>query len=287
MKTLITGASGLLGSDLARVFREKHEVIALEGRKALDLTDARAVMDFMMERRPELIIHSAGFRMVDEAEQHRNRTLAINTFATKNIALAAAKLDIPMVHISSDSVFDGETDVPYNEYDPPNPINVYGYSKWMAEQEVRTMHRRHFIVRVPLLFGANGHPDSNYIRIMWNKLLAGEKISYTTDQLCSPTYCVDVAREIMVMCETEFYGTYHIANTGVASRYEFYSECARQLGCDTGLLVPILQKERSAKRAKNTMFESIAYPNTFHRTLRDWHEGLRECMEELKAGEVG
>lgn len=283
MKVIVTGASGLLGADIARVFAKEHEVIALKGRKELNLTDAQAVMEYMEGHKPDLIIHSAGFRMVDAAEEQRRMTFAINTFGTKNVALAAAKLDIPMIHISSDSVFDGETEVPYHEYDTTNPINTYGQSKLMAEQEVRAIHRKHFIIRLPLLFGAEGYTHSNYIFMMMDKLDAGEKISYTIDQMCSPTYCVDVAKELLVMAKTEYYGTYHIANTGIASRYDFYSACAAGLGYSTDQLIPILQKDRSAKRAKNTMFDSIAYTNTFHRTLRDWHEALDECLEEIRA----
>lgn len=282
MKVIITGVSGLLGADIARVFEREHEVIALKGRKELNLTDAQAVMEYMLEKKPDLIINCAGFRMVDAAEEQRRMTYAINTFGAKNAALAASKLDIPLIHISSDSVFDGETEVPYHEYDKTNPINTYGRSKLMAEQEVRAVCRKHFIIRVPLLFGANGYTHSNYIYMMMEKLEAGERITYTTDQMCSPTYCVDVAEELLNMADTEFYGTYHIANTGTASRYNFYSACAAGLGYSVNHLVPILQKDRSAKRAKNTMFDSIAYTNTFHRTLRSWQDALEECLEEIK-----
>ena len=282
MKVIITGASGLLGADIARVFEREHEVIALKGRKELNLTDAQAVMEYMLEKKPDLIIICAGFRMVDAAEEQRRMTYAINTFGAKNAALAASKLDIPLIHISSDSVFDGETEVPYHEYDKTNPINTYGRSKLMAEQEVRAVCRKHFIIRVPLLFGANGYTHSNYIYMMMEKLEAGESITYTTDQMCSPTYCVDVAEELLHMADTEFYGTYHIANTGTASRYNFYSACAVGLGYSVNQMVPILQKDRSAKRAKNTMFDSIAYTDTFHRTLRSWQDALEECLEEIK-----
>ena len=282
MKVIITGASGLLGADIARVFEREHEVIALKGRKELNLTDAQAVMEYMLEKNPDLIITCAGFRMVDAAEEQRRMTYAINTFGAKNAALAASKLDIPLIHISSDSVFDGETEVPYHEYDKTNPINTYGRSKLMAEQEVRAVCRKHFIIRVPLLFGANGYTHSNYIYMMMEKLEAGESITYTTDQMCSPTYCVDVAEELLHMADTEFYGTYHIANTGTASRYNFYSACAVGLGYSVNQMVPILQKDRSAKRAKNTMFDSIAYTDTFHRTLRSWQDALEECLEEIK-----
>lgn len=281
MKVLVTGASGLLGHDIAKVFSENHEVHALQGRKELDLTDTSASMHFIAREQPDLIIHSAGFRMVDDAEREQEKTIAINVLAAKNMALAAEKQGIPLVHVSSDSVFNGETERPYHEYDKPDPVNLYGYSKMMAEQEVRTYCRKHFIIRVPLLFGAHGHPETNYIYRMKEQLEQGKEIEYTTDQLCSPTYCIDVANAILKMVQTDYYGIYHIANKGTASRYEFYKTCAELLGLDTKKLKPILQAEKPARRAKNTMFSSIAFKNTFHMELPEWKSSLAQCIHEI------
>ena len=126
MKVIITGASGLLG----------------------------AVMEYMLEKKPDLIINCAGFRMVDAAEEQRRMTYAINTFGAKNAALAASKLDIPLIHISSDSVFDGETEVPYHEYDKTNPINTYGRSKLM-EPTILPIPA----LRPDIIFTAPARPD--------------------------------------------------------------------------------------------------------------------------------
>lgn len=281
MKVVITGASGLFGADILGVFSKENDAIGLMGRKDLDLVNTKEVASYFEAAAPELIIHSAGFRLVDDAEQNPDMTYRTNILGTKNIALAAAKLDIPMVYISSDSVFDGETTIPYNEFSRTNPVNVYGYSKLMGEEQVKTATRKFFIVRVPLLFGALGHKSSNYIYIMKNKVLAGEKLEYTIDQLCSPTYTKDAAAAIEKIVKTDYYGTYHICNEGIASRYEFYMKCAELMGLDTKQLIPIEQREKLARRPKNTMFNGLAFKSTFGIELRNWQAALRECIEEM------
>ncbi|MBE6083375.1 dTDP-4-dehydrorhamnose reductase [Acidilutibacter cellobiosedens] len=282
MKVLITGATGLFGEDITRVFAEKHEVIAVMGKKELDITNAQEVFSYIEKAEPDLVIHSAGFRMVDEAEKNPTKTIAINSLGTKNVALAASRCGAKLIYISSDSVFDGEKNTPYNEYDKRNPVNVYGYSKLMAEEEVRCYNKKHFIVRVPLLFGASGHRENNYIYIMRNKILNGQTLEYTTDQMCSPTYTTDAAKALLDMADTEFYGVYHIANEGKASRYEFYKKCAELLGLNTQNIIPVLQSEKAVRRPKNTMFESIAYKMTYNTTLRKWEYALEDCIEEIK-----
>lgn len=279
-KVMITGVTGLFGSYLEAAFKEKYEVCSVMGRSQLDVSCTEDVFKFIENEHPDLIVHSAGFRMVDEAEQNPEKVLLINAFGTKNIALASEKLGIPLVHISSDSVFDGATDKPYNEYDRTNPVNMYGYSKLMAENEVMRYHSKYFIVRVPLLFGVLGHKESNYIYIMADKIKKNETLTYTIDQICSPTYCKDAAEAIVKMSETNYYGVYHIANTGTASRFEFYKTCAEILKLPTDKMLGVPQREKLAKRSKNTMFSSITFKNTFGIELRDWRIALEECLKD-------
>ncbi|HHU48224.1 MAG: dTDP-4-dehydrorhamnose reductase [Caldicoprobacterales bacterium] len=284
MKVIVTGASGLLGADIVRSFKKTgHAVIGLMGRKMLDVTKAKDVIEFVSEKKPDLVIHCAGFRMVDLAEKDPVTTYSVNTLGSKNVALACQKQDIPMVHISSDSVFDGESNKPYTEFDPPNPVNVYGHSKLMAECEVRTHCHKHFIIRVPLLFGALGYRESNYIYQMVRRLKDGERLKFTTDQLCSPTYTKDVGDTLVQMVDSEYYGLYHLANQGEASRYCFYSYCAEKLGFSTDNIQPILQEEKPARRPKNTLFASISFNHTFpDLVMRDWRSAVEECVVELK-----
>lgn len=282
MKVLVTGASGLLGAEIVDVFSRVHETRGLMGRRELDLVSASEVLDFVVGQMPELIINCAGFRMIDQAEREAEKTIAINVLGTKNLARAADALDIPLVHFSSDAVFDGEADEPYHEFSRTNPINVYGYSKLKSEEQVRESTQRHFIVRVPLLFGPLGHEESNYIFILRAKLEAGERLTYSSDQICSPTYTRDVARALLEMTGTTFYGTYHVANEGVASRYEFYRTCASLMGLNTANISPILMKDQAVKRPRYTVFSSIAYTNTFSLRLGDWRTGLEDCMSRIK-----
>ena len=285
MKVIVTGASGLLGADIVKSFeRAGHQVTGLMGRKVLDVTNAGAVRSFILDTSPDLVVHSAGFRMVDAAEKDPTDTYAINTLSSKNMALGCQCLNIPIIYISSDSVFDGESQHPYSEFDRTNPVNVYGYSKLLAEAEVRTHCRKHFLIRVPLLFGAFGYPESNYIHMMAQQLKQGVRMEYTTDQLCSPTYTKDVGDTLVKMAESEYYGLYHVANKGEASRYSFYKYCAEKLGLDASLLQPILQQEKPARRPKNTLLTGVAFNRTFPELdLRDWHEAIEECIPELRA----
>lgn len=285
MKVLVSGASGLLGAEIVDVFSGVHETRGLMGRRELDLVNAREVMDFVVAQRPDLIINSAGFRMIDQAEREEEKTIAINVLGTKNLARAADALDIPLVHFSSDAVFDGEADVPYHEFSRTNPINVYGYSKLKSEEQVRESTRRHFIVRVPLLFGPLGHEESNYIFILRAKLEAGESLTYASDQICSPTYTRDVAKAVLEMVDTVFYGTYHVANEGTASRYEFYRTCASLMGLDTTSISPILMRDQAVKRPRYTVFSSVAYENTFSLRLGAWRPGLEDCMRRITSSE--
>jgi dTDP-4-dehydrorhamnose reductase len=240
-------------------------------------------MAFVSEKAPGLVVHSAGFRMVDAAEEDPETTYSVNALGSKNVALACQRLEIPMMHISSDSVFDGERERPYTEFDRPNPVNVYGHSKLMAENEVRIHCRRHFIVRLPLLFGALGYIESNFLFQMIHRLKKGERLEYTTDQLCSPTYTKDVGETLARMAGSEFYGVYHLANEGEASRYSFYSYCAERLGFPTDSIRPVTQQAKPARRPKNTLFSGIAFKNTFpNLVLRDWRSAVEECVAEVK-----
>ena len=281
MKILITGASGLLGQDIADIFSNKHEIMPLMGKKQLDVTSAKKVIELAMDFKPDCIIHSAGWRNVDDVEKSREKALLINILGTRNLTLAAKKTNSIIVQISSDSVFNGGKKSPYNEFDMPCPINTYGYSKYMAEEEVKSLINRYFIIRVPLLFGLKGHKKSNSIFEIKEKISSGETIYSPTDQICSPTYTADVAKVLLEMIETEFFGTYHVANMGVASRFDFTKKVAELLKLDSDKVFPMTSDKKYAKRPKNTTFNCIAYNANFQTKLDNWEKALERCLKDL------
>lgn len=282
MKVIITGASGLLGEEIADVFSQEHEVIPLKGRKSIDISKTEKIISFIRNESPDLIIHSAGWRNVDECEKNREKALLINTLGTKNIALAAKSVNCPMVHISTDSVFDGKGDTPYTEFDRTNPVNVYGYSKLKAEEMVISILDKFFIIRVPLLFGSKGKRDNNLIYGVWEKLKKGEQIYASTDQVCSPTYTKDVADVLLKVVKTEYYGIYHLSNEGLGSRFDLMKEIAKLGGMSSENIIPCKSDKKYAKRPKFTAFNGIAFKNTFGIMLDDWKKALKRCIEEMK-----
>jgi dTDP-4-dehydrorhamnose reductase len=281
MKVVVTGASGLLGEEIADFFSEENDVIALKGRKQIDITKTDEIFYFLKEINPDLIIHSAGWRAVDDCEKNKEQALLINSLGTKNIALAAKSIGCPMIHISTDSVFDGETDKPYTEFDSLKPVNVYGYSKLKAEESVISILDKYFIVRVPILFGNKGKKEDNLILNVWDKIERGEKIYAALDQVCSPTYTRDVAYVLSKMAKTEYYGVYHVANEGVGSRYDLMKEIAEIKGYSSENIIPYNSEMKYAKRPKFTVFNGIAFYNTFGIKLRDWKIALKECIESI------
>lgn len=285
MRIVVTGASGLLGWDIADAFETRgHTVIRLMGRRDVDMLDPEAVMACLRGAAPDLVVHSAGYRDLDDMERHEHEGFAVNAFGTRNIALACRAVGCKLLYISSDTVFDGEKGAGYHEYDEPCPVNVYGRSKLAAECAIQTIWEKHFIVRTALLFGYKGHRENNFIFHIVDELRRGHTIDANEDQVCCPSYTADLAAALADMAETEWYGTYHVANSGAGSRYDVSRAVAELAGLDPELVRPASSSQsKLARRAKNTVFRSIAYPATFHRELPDWRDALARCMAEIRA----
>lgn len=284
MKILIDGGSGLLGSELTYMLKNRHDLKILKGRKDADITDYHGLKKVIANFHPDVIIHCAGIKDIDFAEKNPSICYEVNVLGTKNMAVITGNLGIPIVHISSGSVYDGELGLPYTEFDKPHPVNVYGYSKLIAEENVKAYNRKHFILRLPLLFGIHGSKERNMIYSMKEKLAAGETLSYSVEQICNPTYCMDVAKVIDVMIDTDAFGTYNICNSGNASRYEFYTYIAMKLGYSNKSISPVSGDTNYAKREKNIEFNPIAFQSTFQFRMRDWHEAMDECIKPLVRG---
>ncbi len=285
MKIIVTGASGLVGSEVSDFFESVgHHVIRLSGRKSLNLQDTKQVLEFFSEEKPELTIHCAGARDVDYLEQNADEAYLNNTLATKNVALATQASQAKLMFVSSDTVFDGTKESGYHEFDKPNPINIYGKSKLLAEKEVRRFCNKHFILRTALLFGLKGHRENNLIYGLLDKCQQGMIIYASQDQVCNPSFTLDLAKAFLTVAQTEYYGTYHITNTGTASRYDIYKAIVEKAGFDGELVKPIVADQlHVATRAKNTTFKSITFEPTFNIQMRSWDAALEDCLTEILA----
>jgi dTDP-4-dehydrorhamnose reductase len=279
MKIMITGSKGQLGVDLTQVtMQQMHETFALN-REQLDVCDAGMVMAKVREISPDIIIHAAAFTKVDEAEQEPTTAFLINSIGTRNIALAAADCGAKLVYISTDYVFDGQKGEPYCEWDHPNPINVYGISKYAGELFVQSIHNRVFIVRTSWLYGGNrgNHFVSKIVR-------AAERcrnIEVVIDEVGCPTYTLDLAIFINQLMATEHYGVYHASNQGVCSRYEFAMAIVQEARFDEVKVHPITmdQYRIQALRPKYSVLDHQAIRSQGLIDLPSWRDALTRYMK--------
>lgn len=280
MKAAVFGASGLFGEEIADVFSKKHQVVRFRDPGDGDVTKIREIYPKLEAERPDLIINATGYRNPDNCKKNRDTAIAVNTLGPKNMALAAAKLDCAFMQISSDSVFSGNTKWPYSEFDTPDPNNIYGQSKYLAEKAVTAVCSRHYIIRVPMLFGFRGNPADNLMFATWENMKKGVMMDGATDQICNPTYTRDAAECLVTVAESGFYGTYHISNEGLGSRYDLLCEFARVAGLSHEYIQTSNSETKFDRRSTYTAFHAIAFKNTFGIELEDWHQALRRMYED-------
>lgn len=215
---LVTGSKGQLGYDIVRELNNRgiYDVLALD-IDDMDITDSRIVNKIFEEYKPEHIFHCAAWTNVDGAEENEEKCRKINVEGTKNIVEASRRIGAKLTYISTDYVFDGTKDGMYEIDDIPNPINLYGKTKYEGEQEV-LKYNKHFIVRISWVFGING---KNFVKTMLNISETKEELDVVNDQIGSPTYTVDLARLLVDMQETEKYGIYHATNDDYCSWADF------------------------------------------------------------------
>jgi dTDP-4-dehydrorhamnose reductase len=217
MRVLITGARGRLGGRLAALMAADHEVIGVD-IEDFDLTDHATTLDAVRAAAPQLVVHCAAMTDVDGCARDPEQALRVNGYGAQNVALACLDVGATMLYISTNEVFDGTGEAPYLEYDAPNPINPYGYSKWVGEQVVCNTLSRFYIVRTSWLFA---HGGRNFIHAILGRAHAGQPLRVVTDEIGAPTYNDDLAPIIAQLAVTGRYGVYHLVNEGSTSRYDF------------------------------------------------------------------
>lgn len=281
MKVLVTGVKGQLGYDVMRELKKRgHEAVGVDIDE-MDITDAGQVRQVLTKTAPEAVIHCSAFTAVDRAEDEVDLCRRVNAQGTKNIAEVCEELDCKLLYLSTDYIFSGDGERPWEPEDEPNPLNVYGQTKYEGEQEVKARCNKHFIVRISWVFGINGN---NFIKTMLR--LGKEKgaVKVVDDQIGSPTYTFDLAILLVDMIESEAYGEYHATNEGICSWYEFAKEIFRAAGMDDVTVTPVATGEfpAKAKRPKNSrMSKEKLVKNGFNK-LPTWQDAVRRYLEELE-----
>lgn len=269
MKILLTGAAGQLGQALLAAL-DGHEVIAVD-IEDLDITGLGSVQGALAKFKPELVMNAAAYTDVDGAEANVEPAYRANALGARNLALATAASSCPLLHVSTDYVFDGTSRRPYHEYDLPRPLSVYGASKLAGEEAVRLANPRHYVVRTAWLYHSSG---KNFPKTVLELARKQEELRVVNDQHGSPTYAPHLARAIAKLIETGAYGTYHLAGSGGSTWFELTRALFDRMGIGNQV-VPVSTAEfpRPAPRPRYAVLATIQDPPIL---LPPWEEGLAE-----------
>lgn len=277
MKVLVTGSAGMLAKDIITCFSQRgHETIA-PPEDEFDITDLVTIRSVVNRCKPELMINCAAYTKVDEAEKEEPQALLVNGFAVQNVCLVCQESDIPLVHFSTDYIFDGAKESPYTIYDEPNPVSAYGRSKLLGEKYVLWLLSKFYLIRTSWLYG---HSGRNFIETMLELGGREKQVSVVTDQKGCPTWTSHLAEAVVGLIETERYGIYHITNSEPTTWLEFAREIFRLSGSDTEVL-PITSDQfpRPAKRPQNSVLDPFPLHEVLGREMPSWREALREYLE--------
>ena len=304
MKVFVTGVAGQLGHDVVNELRKRghaavgsdvvepvndigtnesaHEEMTFE---LLDITDASAVEEVLTRVQPDAVVHCAAWTAVDlaEDEDKQDKVRAINANGTRNIAAVCKKLDCKMIYISTDYVFDGQGETPWQpDCKAYAPLNVYGQTKLEGELAVSGLLEKFFIVRIAWVFGVNG---KNFIKTMLNVGKKYDTVRVVCDQIGTPTYTYDLARLLVDMAESEKYGYYHATNEGgYISWYDFTCEIFKQAGYETKV-VPVTTAEyglSKAARPFNSRLDKSKLPEMGFAPLPTWQDALSRYLQVIE-----
>lgn len=278
---LITGANGQLGIELAQQFKN-WRVIALD-HTSLDVTNRSAVFDVFNTLRPQAVIHSAAWTAVDECELNPDRAFRVNTLGTRFVTEAANSIGAYLSYISTDYVFDGESEVAYNEWDRPNPLSVYGSSKLGGEKEViQGASHRWSIIRTSWLCGFYG---PNIVKTVLSLITTKPKLEFVNDQFGSPTFVQDLAPKIAKITSSNLSGIYHVTNQGVTSWYEFARAILYFGGQDPSRIQAIATKDlnpaRLARRPYYSVLDNTALRLSGEELLPQWQNSLDILVKKI------
>ena len=273
---LVTGSTGQLGSDVVKELLKRGYSTLSPNRSEFNLCSEDSIRNYILNSNCEAIVHCAAYTQVDKAEDEKDLCIKINATATKHIAKCAKILDIPMIYISTDYVFDGTKDGKYTENDETNPINIYGESKLAGEKYVQEILDKYYIVRTSWVFNING---KNFIETMLRLSKANNQLSIVNDQIGSPTYTKDLSRLLVDMLETSKYGLYHATNEGYCSWYEFANTIFKL--ANINIDIKAINSNEYASRAKRPMNSKLSKDKLIEygfKPLPHWEDSLKDYL---------
>ena len=275
IKILVTGGNGQLAQCLKDVVINENEFnVDFQDLPALDITNKQQLESYFSKNELDYCINCAAYTAVDLAEEQSDLAYAVNAEGPKNLAEICKKYQVKLLHISTDFVFDGKKQTPYIETDMPNPLGVYGVSKWQGERYIQEVMEDYFIIRTSWLYSEYGN---NFMKTMLRLSETRDEISVVSDQIGAPTYAGDLAEVLIkiILSSPPNYGVYHYSNSGTISWYDFAVEIFKQFGKKIEVK-PIKTKDypTAAKRPKYSVLDTTKIENNFNCTIKDWQGSL-------------
>lgn len=285
MRILVTGAGGQLGSELVRVCTEVGDDVIAAARAEVDVGDRDAVLGAVLSTRPDVVVHCAAWTAVDACEGDRERAWRDNALACRWVADACRRSGSHLVAMSTDYVFDGDSDRPYTEWDPTGPRSVYGSSKLAGEDEVRAGLPGAAVVRTSWVSGASGR---NVVRTVLDLLAADpdRDLAFVDDQRGCPSFVSDLAPAVRRLAASRVPGTFHVTNSGETTWFGFVQAVLEAAGADPARVRPIsaaeLDPPRPAPRPANSVLDGVAWRAAGFDPLPHWSEPLERLVKELR-----
>lgn len=282
MKTiLVTGSNGQLGRELREISEKYNYNFIFTDIGELDIANLQSLNNFFSVQKIDFLINCAAYTAVEKAEVEIEKAFSINSHAVSNLATLSNRFNFKIIHISTDYVFDGNKISPYHESDKTNPLNVYGKSKLLGEQEIIQKTNNYLIIRTSWLYSSYG---TNFVKMILKLASERESLGIVIDQIGTPTYAKDLALLILSLINKneEAKGLYHFSNLGTASWYDFAHYFLRKKNLSRKLK-PILSSEfpSKAQRPAYSVLSKSKITNDFNFSIRHWTEALEECLEKI------
>ncbi|QUH32032.1 dTDP-4-dehydrorhamnose reductase [Vallitalea guaymasensis] len=278
MNILITGVNGQLGYDAEKLLSPFHKIVGLN-KEELDITKLKDVQNIISNVKPQVIINCAAYTNVDRCEDNIDLAYNINAYGCCNLAILSKKYDYRLVHISTDYIFDGKKNQPYIESDKANPLNIYGSSKLLGENFIKSLCPKHYILRTSWLYGQHGN---NFVKTMLKLSMKNDTLNVVNDQIGTPTYTLDLLKVITMVIKTDNYGIYHVSNKGECSWYDFTNKILQLTNNKTKVLpIDSEQLDKPAKRPSYSVLKNHMLEHVFNYKLRYWEDALEEFLQKL------
>tara|TARA_Y100000031_G_scaffold129734_1_gene148972 strand:+ start:402 stop:1262 length:861 start_codon:yes stop_codon:yes gene_type:complete len=284
MEIVVIGANGQLGSDIFKVYKDKGNTMHALNHNNIDITEADSCMEVIKRIQPELLINTAAMHKVELCEQFPVKAFKVNGLGARNLAVISDELSIPLVHFSTDYVFDGGKQLPYVESDITLPINIYGNTKLSGEMFIRNIAKRYFIVRVSGLYGQSpcrGKGGLNFVKLMLKLAEEKKEIRVVDDEILSPTYTFDIAQQLVELTRTEKYGLYHMVSQGSCTWFEFAAQIFNLTKTNIKLNVARSGEfPTKVPRPKYSVLDNLNLANHGLDIMPDWSTSLQNYLND-------